>query len=864
MANEKSATLSLDRYDSEARGWVVAAQALADERAHAEVTPLHLLARGLERYPGVTEAFRRAGASLPEMGAAVERALSAAPRSQGPAYLAARLLDLMGRAERDADRERASAVGVEHVLNALTQEIRGAAGEILAAFGIGPGTLKPHLAAVRTLGRGAPEGAAAPGGEARDLVAEARAGDGDPVIGRDGELRRLITVLERRDKSHPLLVGEPGVGKRAIVRALARRLSSGDVPTRLASARLLEVDVASLLGAGRLRSEIDARIRRLVEPGDGGGGERILVIRGLEQLFGQGAAGATAGDALRPLLSRGGVRLLGTTSPEGLRRISDRDPMLARSFTVLEVSEPGGDASVEILRGISGRLETHHGVHIGDGAIVSAVALAKRYLQDRMLPDSALDLLDESAAALRVETDGIPGDVDRAIRRLEALRAQISSLEGVDDDVTRATRERLEAEAGELGPRVSVLVERVESRRGAVAAARMLSAELATARRALEDARAKKDASRAGELEHVTIPGLVERLGRAEQAARNAGASVAPAVLREEHVAATLERWTGIPVAKMLEGEAHKLLKMEERLEQRVVGQSEGVRALSRAVRRGRVGLRDPRRPIGSFLFLGPSGVGKTELAKALAEFLFDDESALTRLDMSEFMERHMAQRLLGAPPGYADSEQGGFLTEAVRRRPYSVVLFDEVEKAHQDVFNLLLQVLDDGRLTDGRGRLADFTNTVVILTSNIGSERILEAEPRLFDSPEGREALRDVLLEQLGKFFRPELLNRIDDVIVFRPLAREHLGRIVDIQLDRVRALLGPRRAQIDVDAEAKARLVELGYHPALGARPLRRAVLKHVQDPLAEKLLEQGETAAVTFHVRLRGDEIVVEAGS
>jgi ATP-dependent Clp protease ATP-binding subunit ClpB len=862
MTKEKSATLSLDRYEPDARGWVASAQALADERSHAEVAPLHLLARGLERYPGVAETLRRAGANLQDLSSAVERALAAAPRGQGPAYLSTRLLDLMGRAERDADRERASAVGVEHLLGALGQEIRGPAGEILGAFGIAPGTLKPHLGAVRSLGRPPASGDLAAPSDARDLVAEARAGHGDPVIGRDEELRRLVTILERRDKCHPLLVGEPGVGKRAIVRSLASRLASGDVPTSLVGARLLELDVGSLVGATKLRSEVEARVRKVLESSEGATGSRILLVRGIEQLLGQGATGTAAGDALRPAVSRGDVRLLGTTNPEGLRRITERDPVLARAFTILEIDEPSSSAAVEILRGVAGRLESHHGVRVAEGAIVSSVTLAKRYLPDRRLPDSALDLLDESAAALRVETDGIPADVDRTIRRLESLRAQIASLEGVDDAATVETRNQLQSEANALAPRVKELMERVESRRGAVAATRMLASELDTTRRALEEARAKKDAARAGELEHVTVPGLVERLTKAQQAAQTAGASVSAAVLREENVAATLERWTGIPVAKMLEGEAEKLLKIEERLEQRVVGQSEGVRALARAIRRGRVGLRDPRRPIGSFLFLGPSGVGKTELAKALAEFLFDDEGALTRLDMSEFMERHMAQRLLGAPPGYADSEQGGFLTEAVRRRPYSVLLFDEVEKAHQDVFNLLLQVLDDGRLTDGRGRLADFTNAVVILTSNIGSERILEAEPRLFDSADGREALRDVLFDQLGKFFRPEFLNRIDDVIVFRPLGREDLSRIIDIQLDRVRALLGARQVLVEVSAEAKTRLVELGYNPALGARPLRRAVLKHVQDPLAEKLLEQKSSGPGTFVVSVRGGEIVVEA--
>jgi ATP-dependent Clp protease ATP-binding subunit ClpB len=865
MPEAEPTTLSLGRYAPDAKAWVVAAQALADERGHTELGPLHLLARGLDGHPGVAEVLRRAGVNTVELTAAVERALAALPRGPGPSYLSARLLDLLARAERDADRERASEVSVPHLLNALSQEIRGAAGEILGAFGIGPGSLKPHLSAARavsgaTVPFNAPSDARS--SEARDLVQSAREKAGDPVVGRDGEIRRLVTILERREKGNPVLVGEPGVGKRAIVLALAKRIAHGDVPTRLAGARILEVDVAALASGARLRSDADARVRRLLEGKEGGSLEPIVFVRGIDQLFSQGASGSAAGEALRAALSRGALRLLGTTTPEGLRRLSERDPGLLRQLTVLEVEEPTMDQAVEILRAVAARLEEHHGVRIGESAVVAAVSLAKRYLPDRFLPDGAVGLLDEAAAALRVETDGVPKAVDRALVRLDSIRVQLASLDGVDDAPTTVTRRRLEEEARELEPEVARMKQRLEVRRGAVAAARMLFNELRTAQTAREVARAKKDVARGGELEHVTIPDLEKRLLAAEHAVRSAGGVVEQAVLTEEHVAETVGEWTGIPVQKMLEAEADKLLRMEERLERRVVGQSEGVRALARAVRRGRVGLRDPRRPIGSFLFLGPSGVGKTELAKALAEFLFDDEAALTRLDMSEFMERHMAQRLLGAPPGYADSEQGGFLTEAVRKRPYSVLLFDEVEKAHEDVFNLLLQVLDDGRLTDGRGRLADFTNTVVILTSNIGSDRILETDSRLFESAEGRDALRDVLLEQLGKFFRPEFLNRIDDIIVFRPLSRADLSRIVDMQLDRVRVLLAPRHVCLEIDDAARARLVELGYQPALGARPLRRAILKNVQDPLAEKLLDKTLSDGATLRLRLDGEEFVFDA--
>jgi ATP-dependent Clp protease ATP-binding subunit ClpB len=856
MAKSEARTLSLGRFAPDAKGWIQAAQALADERGHSEIQPLHLLSRGVAGHSGVAEVFRRAGTDVLELSAACERALDALPRGTEPSYLSQRMLDLLGRAERDADRDRAPEVLAEHLLNALSQEVRGPAGEILGGFGVGPGSLKAHLSAMRSAAVstsfGSVSDVAAP--ETRDLVKLVRDGKSDPVVGRDAELRRLITILERREKCHPLLVGEPGVGKRAIVRALAERLASGDLPTSLAGARLLEVDMAALVAGARLRADVEARVKKLIDVTQAGSGEAILFVRGMDQLFGQ-TAGSGAGDALRSAMARDAVRLLGSTNPEGMRKLSERDPALLRRLTVLEVEEPTPAQAIEILRGVSGTFERHHGVRVGESAIVASVTLAKRYLQDRFLPDSAIDLLDESAAALRVETDGVPAEFDGVMRRLDAVRAQLGSLEGADDSATQATRARLAEEASGLEPKVAEMKKKLESRRGAVAAVRALSSELETQRRALGDARSKKDYAKAGELEQVTIPALEQRHAAAEQAARTIGASVESVVLGEEHIALTLAAWTGIPVAKMLEAEAERLLKMEERLEQRVVGQSEGVRALSRAVRRGRVGLRDPRRPIGSFLFLGPSGVGKTELAKALAEFLFDDEAALTRLDMSEFMERHMAQRLLGAPPGYADSEQGGFLTEAVRRRPYSVLLFDEVEKAHQDVWNLLLQVLDDGRLTDGRGRLADFTNTVVILTSNIGSQRILETDARLFETEDGREALRDVLIDELGRIFRPEFLNRIDDVIVFRPLARADLARIVDIQLDRVRALLAPRRVKLEVDEPAKARLVELGYQPALGARPVRRAIVQHIQDPLAEKLLEKGAMEGATVRVRLSG---------
>jgi ATP-dependent Clp protease ATP-binding subunit ClpC len=745
MPDEPLTTLSLDRYQATAKSLVARSQALADERKHAEVQPLHLLSRALERGRSARTVFEHATASVLDFESAVERALATLPQSHERSYLSDAMLDLLSRAERDATLERAPRVGTAHLLNALSQEIRGPAGDILRAFGVVPGSLRRHAALLDEKAEAAVETSGVAPELTRPLLDAPHARD--PVIGRAAEVRRLVTVLERRQKSHPLLVGDVGVGKRAVVRALARRIESGDVPARLRGARLVELDLAAATAGVRLRGELDERLRKLMASlGARGGVEHILVIPGIEQLVGQGASAGSLADVLRTALSRGDLRVLATTTPEGLRKLIEKDALLVRSFSEIAVDEPSVVEAIEIARGVAERLQQHHGVAIQDRAVVSAVELAKRYVQERRLPDTAIDLLDEAAASKRVETDGMP-----------------------------------------LG----------------------------------------------------------------NQAASAPGASSESPRLEEQDVASTLAAWTGIPVDKMLEAEAEKLLKMESRLGERIVGQDHALSAVSRAVRRGRVGLRDPKKPIGSFLLLGPSGVGKTELAKALAEFLFDDEASLTRLDMSEFMERHMAQRLIGAPPGYADSEQGGFLTEAVRRRPYSVLLFDEVEKAHQDVFNLLLQVLDDGRLTDGRGRLADFSNTVVVMTSNIGSERILEADAKLFESDDGRQALRDLLLDRLGQFFRPEFLNRLDDVVVFRPLTKQDLARIVEIRLSELGRLLAPRKLALQVSEGAKQRLVELGYEPALGARPLKRTLLKELQDPLAQALLSAKLPAGGTIKV-------------
>jgi ATP-dependent Clp protease ATP-binding subunit ClpB len=768
-------------------------------------------------------------------------------------------------------------VGIEHLLHALAQEIRGPAGEILASFNIGPGAFRPHVGLLEAGGReGGSAGASGSSGASgsgsaagsgvdaqiasytRDLVADAKAGRFDPVIGRDLEARRLLQILERRFKNHPLIVGEPGVGKSALIRGLAERIARGEVPTNLADARVYELDTGALVAGAKLRGEIEQRLKALVDKlRSNTDAESILVVEDFDALFGQGVQGSGVGELLKPLLSRSEIRVIATTTPEGVRKINDRDGSIIRRFAAVNLDPPTIEQATEILRGIATKYEAHHHVRIGESAIVAAVTLAKRYISDRALPDTAVDLLDETSARKRVDVDGVPADIDLMNRRADALRAQIAGLADDDDKLSVQTRTRLEKELAEILPKVDAARTKTASKKGVIAAVQAIRKELATATQALEVARKEKAFAKLGELEHVTLPDIRRRLEAAEQAATREGAETISNAVQESDVATTLHDWTGIPVAKMLEGEAQKLLKMEERLAQRVVGQDEAVRAISRAVRRGRVGLRDPGKPIGSFLFLGPSGVGKTELGKALAEFLFDDEQALTRLDMSEFMERHMAQRLIGAPPGYADSEQGGFLTEAARRRPYSVLLFDEVEKAHADVFNLLLQVLDDGRLTDGRGRTADFSNTVVIMTSNIGSKRVLETDAKLWTSEDGREAIRDVLLEELRAFFRPEFLNRVDDVVVFKALSKEDLRGIVDIQLRRLERLLSDKEIKINLTDAAKDRLVELGYEPSLGARPLKRAILRELQNPLAEAILSGGYTAGQVLRVDVEGEK-------
>jgi ATP-dependent Clp protease ATP-binding subunit ClpB len=834
--------MNIEKYTDRARGFIQSAQSLALREGHQQFTPEHVLKVLLDDPEGLAAGLiDRSGGNSRQALAAVEDALNKMPKvsggGAGQVYLAAATARLFDNAEKIAEKARDSFVTVERLLLAIVLEKDNDAGKILARAGVTAQNLNAAIEQLRQ-GRTADSQSAentydALKKYARDLTQAAREGKIDPVIGRDEEIRRTIQVLSRRTKNNPVLIGEPGVGKTAIVEGLAQRIINGDVPDSLEDKKLLALDMGALIAGAKYRGEFEERLKAVLQEVTASAGGIVLFIDEMHTIVGAGKADGAmdASNLLKPALARGELHCIGATTLDEYRKHVEKDAALARRFQPVFVNEPSVEDTISILRGLKDRYEQHHGVRVTDGAIVAAATLSNRYISDRFLPDKAIDLVDEAAARLKMQVDSKPDELDSIDREIVRLKIEQEALKKESDAGSKERLKRLEAELKLLEKQSADLTARWKSEKDKLANAQKLKTELDGLRVELANAQRRGEYQRAGELAYGRIPELEKKLKDVE--GKNAGAVVEEAVTAD-HVAQVVSRWTGIPVDRMLEGEREKLLKMEEQIGKRVVGQAEAVKAVSTAVRRARAGLQDPHRPIGSFMFLGPTGVGKTELTKALAAFLFDDEGALIRIDMSEYMEKHSVARLIGAPPGYIGYDEGGALTEAVRRRPYQVVLFDEIEKAHPDVFNVLLQVLDDGRLTDGQGRTVDFRNTLIVMTSNLGAE-FLVAQPEGQDT----EVVRDQVMAEVRANFRPEFLNRVDEIILFHRLKREHMGRIVDIQIERLGKLLEDRKITITLDAKARDWLVDKGYDPAYGARPLKRVIQKTVQDPLAELIL-------------------------
>jgi ATP-dependent Clp protease ATP-binding subunit ClpB len=845
-----------EKFTVKAREAVQSAQSLADQREHQAVEPEHLLLALLEQQEGIVgPVLAKLGVQAETLRRDLDAQLGTLPAVRGTAgsYAGQRLLAVFERAQAEADRFKDEYVSTEHLLLGISQDRTGGAGQILGRHGVTQERLYAALREVRGSQKVTDENPEdkyqALQRYARDLTDAARKGKLDPVIGRDEEVRRVIQVLSRRTKNNPVLIGEPGVGKTAIVEGLAQRIVAGDVPEGLKDKRLVSLDIGAMVAGSKYRGEFEDRLKAVLKEITESEGQIICFIDELHTLVGAGAAeGAVdAANMLKPALARGELRCVGATTLDEYRKHIEKDPALERRFQPVVVREPSVEDTISILRGLKPKYEQHHNVKIKDAALVAAAVLSHRYIADRFLPDKAIDLVDESAARIRMQMESKPQELDDVDRRITQLQIDRVSIARDDDPASRERLARLDAELAQLKEKSAALTARWQAEKGGMGRLTSVKKQIDDVRQALEEATRTADWSRAAELQHSVLPQLERE--RAELEAHGTGAGTEAPMVRnevdEEDIAAVVAKWTGIPVTRLLEGEVQKLVKMEERLGQRVIGQEEAIRAVANAVRRGRAGLSDPNRPIGSFLFLGPTGVGKTELARALAEFMFDDERAMIRLDMSEYMEKHTVARLIGAPPGYVGFEEGGQLTEAVRRRPYAVVLFDEIEKAHADVFNVLLQLLDDGRLTDGHGRTVDFRNTVVIMTSNLGSHIFRE-----YDKP---EKVRPLVMQELRNTLRPEFLNRIDEVVIFLPLDRAQLARIVDIQLGHLRRRLAERRLELEVTDTAKELLGREGYDPTFGARPLKRTIQRLVQDPLALRILE-GEFK--------EGDLVVVDA--